>query len=45
MNGVAWAVQMQTHAEEEAEERKGLSVFSSGGVQCLGFAVSMYLFM
>jgi len=30
---------MQTHAEEE--ERKGLSVFSSGGVQCLGLAVPM----
>ena len=36
-------VQVQTHAEEE--ERKDLSVFSSGGVQFLGLAVSMCLVM
>jgi len=35
---------MQTHAEEE-EEKRGLSVFSSGGAQFFGIAVSMRLVM
>ena len=41
VNGGSLA-QMQTYAEEE---RKGLSVFSSGGVQFLSLAVSMCLVM